>query len=308
MTDYENFIKEVRSNIADYLLDFDIEHIEVKSIVKNNNHVRDALLILPAESNISPTIYLDGYYMQYNAGRSMDDILKDISGVFRENAARDFNFELGGLDASKLFFKIVNYENNAAALSGTVYERFNDLALTVRYLCEDSNGSIASFAVTDTLLAGWEVSKDKVLELTRDNTRKLFPPVTKSLLSMLDGMIDDIPEGEIGDVGMYVITNNKGVNGAAYMAYPDVVQDAVNKSGISGDAYIIPSSIHEVIIIDASLGKADELADMVKIVNSTTVRVEDRLSDNVYKYDSKEKKIEIVNEKPEKYRDFEIDR
>ena len=60
--------------------------------------------------------------------------------------------------------------------------------------------------------------------------------------------------------------------------------------------YIIPSSIHEVILLPDS-GKepdATALKEMIREVNSTQVAPEEILSDNLYYYDATDKRVKIV--------------
>ena len=65
---------------------------------------------------------------------------------------------------------------------------------------------------------------------------------------------------------------------------------------MGGDFFLLPSSIHEVILVPDN-GKMDyrELEKMVHEVNETQVRPTERLSDNVYHYDSKEKIFELAS-------------
>jgi hypothetical protein len=50
------------------------------------------------------------------------------------------------------------------------------------------------------------------------------------------------------------------------------------------DFYILPSSIHELLVLPRSMMDANELQEMVKCVNATVVNPEDVLSDGVYAY------------------------
>ena len=60
--------------------------------------------------------------------------------------------------------------------------------------------------------------------------------------------------------------------------------------------FVLPSSRHEVILI-ADDGMADyrNLQDMVEQVNASEVRPEDKLTDNVYHYDSKDNVFELAS-------------
>ena len=67
------------------------------------------------------------------------------------------------------------------------------------------------------------------------------------------------------------------------MLYKDPLRDFANYMG--HDLYILPSSIHEVILIPAyDHDSYDELTSMVKEVNSTQLSKEEILSDHVYFY------------------------
>lgn len=53
---------------------------------------------------------------------------------------------------------------------------------------------------------------------------------------------------------------------------------------MDGDYYILPSSIHEIILCPADGKKAEELKRMVYGINRLVVREEEVLSDSVYYY------------------------
>ena len=92
-------------------------------------------------------------------------------------------------------------------------------------------------------------------------------------------MMFDIPDT------LYVLTNETKVNGANAILNDDIRQ-AIAKQ--VGDFYVLPSSIHECLIVPKSNGmKRDDLEQMVQEVNQTQVAPEERLSDHVYEYDAK---------------------
>ena len=62
-----------------------------------------------------------------------------------------------------------------------------------------------------------------------------------------------------------------------------------------GYFYILPSSIHEVILVPESFGlEPERMQEMVKEINQTGVAPEEVLSDSVYYFDGEE--IRIVAE------------
>jgi hypothetical protein len=100
------------------------------------------------------------------------------------------------------------------------------------------------------------------------------------------------------DIGsMYVLTNASGSLGAAALFYPDVKE----KTGeiLGSDYYILPSSIHEVILVPDAAGiDKKELCDMVKQANRTVVEPQDILSDNVYHYSRDDRRLDKITAEP----------
>lgn len=82
----------------------------------------------------------------------------------------------------------------------------------------------------------------------------------------------------------YILTNTKKINGASSLLFNHVFREFANK--VEDDLYILPSSIHEVLIVQARGYSSDlpELAAMVRDVNNTEVAVDEILSYSVYKY------------------------
>lgn len=92
---------------------------------------------------------------------------------------------------------------------------------------------------------------------------------------------------------MYVATNSKKLNGACVMLYDGLLRDFARKVGRS--FYIIPSSIHEVVLIPDTLDMdINYMKAMVKKVNGTEVSPDEVLSDNVYRYDIDTDRIEMM--------------
>ena len=59
--------------------------------------------------------------------------------------------------------------------------------------------------------------------------------------------------------------------------------------------YIIPSSVHEVILLEETgEEKAEDLKKIIREVNRTHVSAEEVLSDNLYFYDNFVKTVKII--------------
>ena len=94
--------------------------------------------------------------------------------------------------------------------------------------------------------------------------------------------MEDIVETEaLPSVALYVLTNSRGINGAACILYPRVLKEFAESLG--EDLIILPSSIHEVLLTPSSVSlPPEELNEMVQAINQSDVPAEDRLSDHIY--------------------------
>ena len=107
------------------------------------------------------------------------------------------------------------------------------------------------------------------------------------------------PSGS-GDTDILYVASVQGMNhGAGVLAYPGFLDVAAQKFG--GDFFIIPSSVHEVLLMKDEGGiTAKEMQDIISSVNQNEVAPEERLSDHAYRYDSKEHVFELAEKHEER--------
>ena len=111
---------------------------------------------------------------------------------------------------------------------------------------------------------------------------------------LADLMIGEMPSDQI----MWIITNERGIDGAVSMLYEDKVHKLAES--LESDLYILPSSVHEVIAVSVNMGEPEELARMVAEINMDQVKLEDRLSNQVYHYDKDLRKFTLATDTPNK--------
>ena len=91
-----------------------------------------------------------------------------------------------------------------------------------------------------------------------------------------------------------VISNEKGINGAASMLYENELHELAES--LESDLYILPSSVHEVIAVSSDMGSPEMLAQMVVEVNMQEVSLDERLSNQVYHYDKDLRKLTLATD------------
>ena len=121
------------------------------------------------------------------------------------------------------------------------------------------------------------------------NIRKVFPNAfvvhvkTDMKTSVMRAVGRETMMEESDPTGnMWVISNERKINGAVTMLYEDKLHSLAESMGT--DLYILPSSIHEVIAVSTETGRPEELAQMVSETNRHEVRPGERLSNQVYHY------------------------
>ena len=91
---------------------------------------------------------------------------------------------------------------------------------------------------------------------------------------------------------MMVLSNQKNFFGASVILYSEQLRKVSEELG--QDLYILPSSVHEVILLPEAGQDPDALRATVKRVNETEVRREEVLTDSVYRYDRTTGLIQVV--------------
>ena len=93
---------------------------------------------------------------------------------------------------------------------------------------------------------------------------------------------------------MLVMTNEKRMNGAHTMLNTAFLKEIADR--MEGSLYIIPSSIHECILIykNEEIIGSEEIRDILETVNNKEVSPEDILSYNLYVYDREHACVSII--------------
>lgn len=144
-----------------------------------------------------------------------------------------------------------------------------------------ADDDVAVIGVTPKLLDIWGVTVDDVFAAAKENQESSRPVEIKNILEILGfgygtSAVDAVP--------IYVVSTEGHRFGATAILYSGIA-DRI-KSILGEDFYILPSSIHEVLVVPKSVsGSVDSLASTVVGVNSTAVAPADRLTDSVYEFD-----------------------
>ena len=288
--------------------------VMVHKVTKNNNLVLTGISIRSKEVNLAPTIYMDGYYNDYKNGRPMVEIIAEVERAYNTyKAEQDFDVSSitdFNLVQDKICYKLVNRDKNKELLADAPYLPFCDLAVIFYVVVSEDSVGTGTVTIHNNLMEMWGNPDIKELyKIAKNNTQRRYKGRVSNMMEIMgeiissdaDNLDPDMVDAffemdsvyEDNMVPMYVATNSKKVNGAGVILYDGLLGTFAEKIG--GDFYILPSSVHEVILVPAN-GDIDAryLIQMVKEVNTTEVSPDEVLSDSVYMYHADEDRVEMM--------------
>ena len=311
MMDYEIFKEVVKGSFLSHMPEsYQGMEVRVDPVVKVNRKLDGlSLLAKSEETMISPTLYINDMYEEYLKTGDLQATLRDaaeaMDEVFREA-------EVPPLDIStakdNIIFQLVNTMQNEDMLKNLPHREFQDLSIMYRWVVDVEQKGLASIVISNDLAKSLGMGEEQLFKAAAENTRRILPPVVQSMnevmrdMFLADGMPKELADLMIGEqepeMTMWVISNDRKIDGAASMLYEDKLHDLAERVGT--DLYILPSSVHEVIAVSVEMGEPEELAQMVAEVNMDQVDLSERLSNQVYHYDKDLRKITLATDTPNK--------
>lgn len=188
----------------------------------------------------------------------------------------------------------ISEKYNRDVLAGTKYRVLGDIAIV--YFLNATNGDLDKVVKAAPVLNAISVKQIERDALLNSMIRN--PAVIKSMDSEIESIIGiSIPKDETISE-MYIASVPSKKFGACVLAYPGFFEQAA--ATVGGSYYVIPSSIHELILVKDSGNLSDDdinkFTSDIKLVNKTILARDEILSDNLYHYDAEFHKFEIADD------------
>lgn len=300
MMDFETFVKLVRAEIVNWLPEeFKSAEISVETVTKTND-IEHVGLMIRTDRNIAPNIYLEAFYNMYQDGESLRNILEEIAQIRVElEADEDINInDLLDFDKCKdrILPQLISAEWNHEQLNKRPHMILEDLAVVFyAHLQDSAPGNEANMRITNEHLSLWKTTPEELYDLALRNLENSKNGVFESMEKVIEEFMFRAIKKEIFETSdyklcqpsetdyMYIVTNKNKVNGASELLDKRFMNSICGLLGC--DIYILPSSIHECIIIPSTEEvNVHALKRMVREVNRNEVAEDERLSDSVYIY------------------------
>lgn len=320
MMDYEIFKEVVAEKMPSYLPgELRGREIMIYPVEKINQTLDGLILKMDGKNEkISPTIFINDMYEHYKQFGDLQLTLQTVGDAMLSSMERGEKVQQGlNFDnpEEKIVFQLINTEQNKDMLAHLPHREWKDLSIIYRLVSNVDKDGIESVVVQDGLAEKLGLTEEQLFKCAVENTRRIFPPTVRSMndvikeIFLADGMPVEIADMMLAEVPadnmMYVISNNKGINGAISMLYEDQLHTLAEQLG--SDLYILPSSVHETIAVSAEMGNPEELAQMVTEINMDQVSLQERLSNQVYHYDKDLRVLTMATDTPNKRLDGMVD-
>ncbi len=275
--------------------------------VKNNGG-KDGI-VFHDKSPFSPVFYTGELLEQHTGGRTIQETAQYLIGKLERTyrTGQIFHY-LPSLEKRQDYQKIrrdvrlcmVQKSANRELLAETPHRDYGDFAAVAYWVTGESVEVriLLRQNVLDMLGTGFEmVFKDAYINMMGEFELKsmeemLYETVAAQLRAeqMKEVPADRYIHRMCQGTELYLLTHKTGRFGSAAMCYQREMERAAGRAG--GDFVIIPSSIHELLLLPVRRNiPLEAVSELVRRINAGQADQEECLSDTIYIYSQKEKRI-----------------
>ena len=302
--DYESFKKEFTEDIKEKLYEMGYGDVDIKiNNIKKVNRDYEAMNVVPEGGVMGVSFNLEEIFTKFEQSGDYDSVLKNTTSFVANGIDTAPKTDIDNLlnyeeMKNKLSIEVISAEANKELLLNIPYDRIEDLAAVYRFVLKSESTGKASILVSNEMMQKMGITHEQLKNDALYNAPIIRPAVIKGMNEVIKELMGkeayELANGT-GNVeeSVYVATVPDKDSGAGVLSYQNFMDQAAERVG--GDFFILPSSIHEILIVkDDGEMKAELLRNMVQQINRTELMPEDKLSDNVYHYDSKEHIFELA--------------
>lgn len=290
MVSFTGFKEEFLSQCQRTLSEVGVEdmRIEERSVNKSQRGTLNGMVFIKEGLNCAPTLYVEDFYSAYRNGSSIRDLSREaIDTVVR-------GMDMAGLLAVNTDALITDYGNLRVRLLNKVINRdylrnmpSKEVGCGLVFIAEFEFGEYRA-VINNDLLNSMTISKEELFEIALNNTIENYPAMLCSLSDSLcvdeedrENLLESESKRAPLEAGPgFVLTNSRFYWGAGALFYPGVIERIHEL--LDDDFYVLPSSVHELILVGADGQDPYSLIEMLQEANRTVVEEKDILSDDLY--------------------------
>lgn len=263
-------------------------------IEKNNSTYREGIGFRRSGQYNGPIVYWDDILALCGEECDDDTMVDCIIGIvtpYLDFSADQQEIYCWEKSKDRVLPKLINAERNQERLENLVHRKYLDLAEIYYTRIVVGDGSQGNIEVTCALLKEWGIDQETLERQAAENMKKQEYRLY-SLEEMLGCVIPAAPDTGTEKVPLQILTNREGILGAAILANPELLKEVIGDK--MGDFYLLPSSVHELIVCPVeSWMDVEDLQEVVVEVNKTLVKEEEILSNSVYEFHTSDGTIKL---------------
>lgn len=250
-------------------------------VAEKANGVRKVGIRLKLDEHINPTLYINDYFDHDVPVEEAAERIKEMGAEAMENIK---DFSLPNLEEYEdvkpnLKVRLYNHTTKAEVKMSAAKYGFDDLIL-VPVIDGIIDGGSAK--ITQSMLSSWQKTVEEVVSDAIENLDYVCRPLNEVLKEMMGVFGDTDDDQPVPPMPIFLVTNKSKVCGAAsILAAKKEIEERCPNGYI-----VLPSSVHEVLVVPKEF-EDDPLGSIVKEVNETQVSPEDRLSNNIYRFEGR---------------------
>lgn len=276
---YEYFLTCLEQAVLEALREG--ESVRRVRVLKNNGVELDGFSYGVQGHSERPTVYVNQYYKETITEEGVVQIASLTLKTLREcrlfsgqgaELMRDFETIRG-----RIFCRLISRERNGQLLKDVPWLPWLDLAIVFHFQVPEQIVERATALIHTSHMDCWGVTIDEIFRAAAENMAKV-----QVFLEPMETFL-----GELGfeplSRGMHILSNRQKSYGAAVIIDPGVQRMCLKR--IKESFYVIPSSVHELLLLPESLSAGrPELDLLIQEVNQACVREEEFLSGHAYYY------------------------
>ena len=191
MMNYEIFKEVVKEKFMDYMPE-KFKGVElVAEPVEKVNVTLDGIILREEGRNISPTIYINDMYKKYQDCGDLEETLMAACDFMERAYEQAPVVDVDSImrDANeKIVFQLINTEQNKTFLEQVPHREFQDLSIVYKVIISADKDAVQSSKITNEFAKRLGMSEEQLFKCAAENTRRIFPPVVRSMNDIMREM------------------------------------------------------------------------------------------------------------------------
>lgn len=260
--------------VCDYINSETAYSASICEVTKPNKVIKGLQVTANEEERVTPIFYewiLDG-------AESCEEVfLRIVSTERNTNPVEHITMEAIEENLHKVIFRVVKYEGNEAIVNKYAGRKFLDLYVYYSIPVAKDGTSVASVPIMMEFNTVFKnVTEDDLFDMAMTNLEDSF-----NVFNMYP---------------FVAVTNKDSIYGASQILNTRYLSDLASK--LSSDLVILPSSIHEVLVVTTSFIEEcnmnrEKLCEMITSINASEVKDVEVLNDHPYLFTRETGKVTI---------------